>query len=70
MRPWPGAPTVQPLLDRLHSRALTVTYADLERYALAQGEVFVATAGSAINCTIASEPRLHAHQFSGGDGKT
>jgi hypothetical protein len=52
-----------------HPTALTVLYADLERYASGQGQVFVGTAGSVIERTNASGFRLYAHQFYDGDGK-
>lgn len=52
-----------------HSRALTVLYADLERYALNQREVFVGTAGSVIERKNATGFRFYAHQYYDGEGK-
>lgn len=58
----------QPLYTT-HSRALTVLYADLERYASSQPEVFVGTPGSVVQRTNASGFRFYAHQFYDGAGK-
>lgn len=52
-----------------HGRALTVLYADLERYAASQSEVFVGTAGSVVERENASGFRFYAHEYYDGDGK-
>ncbi len=53
----------------LHSRPLTVLYADLESHALGQRSVFVGTAGSVVERRNASGFRFYAHQHYDGDGK-
>jgi hypothetical protein len=52
-----------------HPRPLTVLYADIERYALSQQEVFVGTAGSVIQRQNASGFPFYAHQFYDGEGR-
>src|SRR6266545_8144538 len=52
-----------------HARALTVLYADIERYALSQQEVFVGTAGTVIQRQNASGFPFYAHQFYDSEGK-
>lgn len=52
-----------------HSRALTVLYADVERWAQSQGEAFVGTAGSVVERSNASGFRFYSHQYYDGDGK-
>ncbi len=52
-----------------HARALAVLYADIERHALSQPEVFVGTAGTVTERQNASGFRFYAHQFYDSEGK-
>jgi hypothetical protein len=52
-----------------HARALAVLYADIERYALSQPEVFVGTAGTVMQRKNASGFLFYGHQFYNGEGK-
>ncbi len=52
-----------------HARALSVLYADIERHALSQREVFVGTAGTVIQRRNASGFPFYAHQFYDAEGK-
>jgi hypothetical protein len=49
-----------------HPRALTLLYADIERYAAQQQEVFAGTAGSVIQRRNAAGFRFYAHQYYDG----
>ncbi len=52
-----------------HARALTVLYADIERYALSQPEVFIGTAGTVIQRQNASGFAFYSHQSYDSEGK-
>lgn len=54
-------------LFTLHSRALTVLYADIEGHALTQPQAFEGTAGTIIERTNASGFRFYAHQYYDGE---
>jgi hypothetical protein len=60
---------VAPSLHTPHSRPLTVLFADLERHATSQREVFIGTAGSVVERKNASGFRFFVHQYYDGDGK-
>lgn len=57
------------LLYSPHPTALTVLAAEIDRYARAQREVFVGTAGSVLERTNASAFRFYARQYYDGDKK-
>lgn len=58
-----------PRLYAPHPRALSVIYADIERYAVSQPEVFTGTAGSVTRRQNASGFPFYAHQFYDSEGK-
>ena len=58
----------RPLYSPLN-RAITLTFSELETYALGQREVFVGTAGSVLERSNASGFRFYAHQYYDGTGK-
>ena len=55
-------------LFNIHSRALSLLYAEVERFALQQRQVFTGTAGSVVERTNASGFRFYSHQSYDGLG--